>query len=96
MSTAAITSAVATAPVTSSSASLLMAQKHPHPFLLQLESQQQPQQQQQLQPLEKLQAGAFRSLIQHLQYYSNDISNIDLMTMAGFCRNCLAKVRTVV
>ena len=44
--------------------------------------------------LEQLQAGAFRSLIQHLQDYSHDISNIDLMTLAGFCRNCLAKVRT--
>lgn len=46
--------------------------------------------------LEKLQAGAFRSLIQHLQTYSEEVSNIDLMTLAGFCRNCLAKVRFVV
>jgi Protein of unknown function (DUF1244) len=43
--------------------------------------------------LEKLQAGAFRSLIQHLQDHASEISNIDLMSTAGFCRNCLAKVR---
>jgi hypothetical protein len=42
--------------------------------------------------LEKLQAGAFRSLIQHLQLHSDTVSNLDLMTISGFCRNCLAKV----
>jgi hypothetical protein len=41
--------------------------------------------------LEKLQAGAFRSLCQHLQERSDEVQNIDLMTLGGFCRNCLAK-----
>ena len=35
-------------------------------------------------------AAAFRSLVAHLQARS-DVQNIDLMTLAGFCRNCLAK-----
>lgn len=35
-------------------------------------------------------AAAFRSLVAHLQTRS-DVQNIDLMTLAGFCRNCLAK-----
>jgi hypothetical protein len=43
--------------------------------------------------LEPLQAAAFRALCQHLQQHSDQVSNIDLMTLAGFCRNCLAKVR---
>src|SRR3569623_1481380 len=42
--------------------------------------------------VEKLQAGAFRSLCQHLQERSDQVANIDLMTLSGFCRNCLAKV----
>lgn len=36
-----------------------------------------------------LQAAAFRRLLQHLQQRS-DVQNIDLMILAGFCRNCLA------
>jgi Protein of unknown function (DUF1244) len=43
--------------------------------------------------LQALQAAAFRSLCQHLQQHSAQVSNMDLMTLAGFCRNCLAKVR---
>ena len=35
-------------------------------------------------------AAAFRSLVAHLQARS-DVQNIDLMTLAGFCRNCLSK-----
>lgn len=35
-------------------------------------------------------AAAFRSLVAHLQA-RNDVQNIDLMTLAGFCRNCLSK-----
>jgi len=42
---------------------------------------------------EKLQAGAFASLCRHLQERSDAVSNMDLMTVSGFCRNCLAKVR---
>ena len=35
-------------------------------------------------------AAAFRALVAHLQQRS-DVQNIDLMSLAGFCRNCLAK-----
>ncbi|MES1928070.1 hypothetical protein SADO_02405 [Salinisphaera dokdonensis CL-ES53] len=35
-------------------------------------------------------AAAFRGLINHLQTRT-DVQNIDLMNLAGFCRNCLAK-----
>ena len=38
----------------------------------------------------KLEAAAFRGLIGHLQRRT-DVQNIDLMNLAGFCRNCLAK-----
>lgn len=34
-------------------------------------------------------AAAFRRLVRHLQHRS-DAENIDLMGLAGFCRNCLA------
>ena len=37
-----------------------------------------------------IQAAAFRGLIQHLQERT-DAQNIDLMNLAGFCRNCLSK-----
>jgi len=37
----------------------------------------------------ELEAAAFRRLVQHLRERS-DVQNIDLMNMAGFCRNCLA------
>jgi hypothetical protein len=35
-------------------------------------------------------AAAFRRLLQHLDS-RKDVQNIDLMNLAGFCRNCLAK-----
>jgi len=38
----------------------------------------------------QVEAAAFRSLIAHLQARS-DVQNIELMTLAGFCRNCLSK-----
>ncbi len=38
----------------------------------------------------EIEAAAFRSLISHLQKRS-DVQNIDLMNLAGFCRNCLSK-----
>jgi molybdopterin adenylyltransferase len=41
--------------------------------------------------IEKLEAGAFRCLTKHLQERSNEVQNMELMTMSGFCRNCLAK-----
>ena len=37
----------------------------------------------------ELEAAAFRRLVQHMRERS-DVQNIDLMNMAGFCRNCLA------
>lgn len=38
----------------------------------------------------ELEAAAFRGLVQHLRQRT-DVQNIDLMTLAGFCRNCLSK-----
>jgi hypothetical protein len=38
----------------------------------------------------ELEAAAFRALVEHLRTRS-DVQNIDLMNLAGFCRNCLAK-----
>ena len=38
----------------------------------------------------EVEAAAFRGLIEHLRRRT-DVQNIDLMTLAGFCRNCLAK-----
>ena len=37
-----------------------------------------------------LEAAAFRTLVQHLRD-NPDVQNIDLMNLAGFCRNCLSK-----
>jgi hypothetical protein len=37
----------------------------------------------------ELEAAAFRRLVSHLQE-RNDVQNIDLMNLAGFCRNCLS------
>ena len=38
----------------------------------------------------ELEAAAFRALVQHLRSRP-DVQNIDLMNLAGFCRNCLSK-----
>jgi hypothetical protein len=38
----------------------------------------------------EIEAAAFRHLVNHLQQHT-DVQNIDLMVLAGFCRNCLAK-----
>ncbi len=38
----------------------------------------------------KLEAAAFRRLVAHLRERT-DVQNIDLMNLAGFCRNCLSK-----
>ena len=38
----------------------------------------------------ELEAAAFRGLIKHLRKRS-DAQNIDIMNLAGFCRNCLSK-----
>ena len=37
----------------------------------------------------ELQAAAYRKLVEHLKTRT-DVQNIDLMNLAGFCRNCLA------
>jgi hypothetical protein len=37
----------------------------------------------------ELEAAAFRRLVEHLRT-RNDVQNIDLMNLAGFCRNCLS------
>jgi uncharacterized protein len=37
----------------------------------------------------ELEAAAFRRLMRHLQERS-DVQNIDMMNLAGFCRNCLS------
>ena len=39
----------------------------------------------------ELQAAAFRRLRKHLMEERTDVQNIDLMNLAGFCRNCLAR-----
>ena len=38
----------------------------------------------------ELEAAAFRGLVAHLQKRT-DAQNIDIMNLAGFCRNCLSK-----
>jgi hypothetical protein len=38
----------------------------------------------------QLEAAAFRGLVEHLQRRT-DVQNIDIMNLAGFCRNCLSK-----
>ena len=39
----------------------------------------------------EIEAAAFRSLKDHLMEKRTDVQNIDLMNLAGFCRNCLAR-----
>jgi hypothetical protein len=38
----------------------------------------------------ELEAATFRRLVEHLRERT-DVQNIDLMNLAGFCRNCLSK-----
>ncbi|MEY4695690.1 MAG: hypothetical protein RIT14_118, partial [Pseudomonadota bacterium] len=38
-----------------------------------------------------LEAAVFRRLVQHLMQDRADVQNIDLMNLAGFCRNCLSR-----
>jgi uncharacterized protein len=38
----------------------------------------------------ELEAAAFRRLVEHLRERT-DVQNIDLMNLAGFCRNCLSR-----
>ena len=38
----------------------------------------------------EVEAAVFRRLLDHLSE-NNDVQNIDLMNLAGFCRNCLSK-----
>jgi hypothetical protein len=39
---------------------------------------------------EKIEAAAFRKLVQHLRERS-DVQNIDMMNLTGFCRNCVSR-----
>lgn len=39
----------------------------------------------------ELQAAAFRRLQHHLMQDRRDVQNIDMMNLAGFCRNCLSR-----
>ncbi len=38
----------------------------------------------------ELEAAVFRALVEHLRAHP-EVQNIDLMNLAGFCRNCLSK-----
>ena len=38
----------------------------------------------------EIEAAAFRQLVTHLRERT-DVQNLDLMNLAGFCRNCLSK-----
>ncbi len=38
----------------------------------------------------ELEAAAFRRMVSHLREHT-EVQNIDLMNLAGFCRNCLSK-----
>ena len=40
--------------------------------------------------MRSLEAATFRRLVSHLQN-NTDLQNIDLMNLAGFCRNCLSR-----
>lgn len=40
--------------------------------------------------MDKIEAAVFRRLLAHLDE-RKDVQNIDLMNLAGFCRNCLSK-----
>lgn len=39
----------------------------------------------------ELEAAAFRRLREHLMTERTDVQNIDMMNLAGFCRNCLSR-----
>jgi hypothetical protein len=39
----------------------------------------------------EIEAAAFRRLLEHLMQTRPDVQNIDLMILAGFCRNCLSQ-----
>ena len=39
----------------------------------------------------ELEAATFRALMEHLLAKRPDVQNIDMMNLAGFCRNCLSR-----
>ena len=39
----------------------------------------------------EVEAAAFRTLRDHLMVKRTDVQNIDMMNLAGFCRNCLSR-----
>ena len=38
----------------------------------------------------EIEAAAFRKLVNHLQE-RHDVQNLDIMNLAGFCRNCISR-----
>ena len=40
---------------------------------------------------DKVEAAVYRRLVRHLMQDRPDVQNIDLMILAGFCRNCLSR-----
>jgi hypothetical protein len=39
----------------------------------------------------RIEAAVFRRLVQHLMHDRPEVQNIDMMNLAGFCRNCLSR-----
>lgn len=39
----------------------------------------------------RIEAAVFRRLVRHLMHDRPEVQNIDLMNLAGFCRNCLSR-----
>ena len=39
----------------------------------------------------RIEAAAFRRMVRHLMQDRPDVQNIDMMNLAGFCRNCLSR-----
>lgn len=39
----------------------------------------------------RIEAATFRRLVQHMMHDRPDAQNIDMMNLAGFCRNCLSR-----
>lgn len=39
----------------------------------------------------RIEAAAFRRLVEHLMHDRPDVQNIDMMNLAGFCRNCMSR-----
>jgi hypothetical protein len=62
----------------------------PHPRHLTPEPQERPMPDIDQPTTTELEAAAFRRLVAHLRERT-DVQNIDLMNLAGFCRNCMSR-----